>query len=174
MALPTFGSLAILDAVGTSRSIGREVDGNAIPGKSLCALGNSATGLSIPHGMLEFYGYSNTPSTTNVRWCKPSVTGDNILAGSAFCGCCCNCSYFQTSITSCLRSINQGNTVGFSVGIIHGSTFGGGGTLGAGPTCGSYSYGNTGGGGFNQFCQYTLAGISTTGRSCIIFWGCFT
>lgn len=174
MALPTSGALAILDACGTSRSIAREVDGNATPSKSLCALGNSASGKFLPHGMLEFYGYSSTPSTTNVRWCKPSISGDNTLVSNRMCGCCCNNSYFSTTFSSCLRTINQGNTVGFTFAVCHGGSFGGGGQIAAGPTCGSYSYGVNGNGGFNQCIRYTLNGVSTTGRSCIVFWGSFS
>jgi hypothetical protein len=58
MALPS-RPLAILDAQGASRSIAREVDGNATAPKSLDTLGDTAFGGgSAPHAMSEFEGYS--------------------------------------------------------------------------------------------------------------------
>lgn len=176
MALPTSGALAILDSAGTTRSIAREVCGNATPPKSLLAIGQ-AVDPGAPYGMLEFYGFGGAPATTNVRWCRPSINGNNTLVNYQFCGCCCNFSFFTACCffnTSCVRTINQGNTVGFSICVCHGNFFGGGGQVGAGPSCGSTTYGFYGNGGFNQSRKYCLTGISTTGRSCIIFWGCFT
>lgn len=58
MALCSSGSLSICATAGTNRSISTEVGTGS---GSLSALSVSA-GKSAPHGMLEFYGYDNTPT----------------------------------------------------------------------------------------------------------------
>lgn len=73
MALPGSGSLSIKNAAGAGRSISQEVDGNETGNKSLLTLSTTA-GKTAPHGMVEFYNYSNV-ATTNVNLTSTAVTG---------------------------------------------------------------------------------------------------
>lgn len=76
--LPGSGSLSIKTAAGSGRSIAEEVDGNTTGNKSLTTLSNTA-GFSTPHGMLEFYGYTQCSVAPNaVTDADANVVSDDV------------------------------------------------------------------------------------------------
>jgi len=103
MALPASGNLSLKDAATISRSIAQEVDGNIIGDKSLCAL--SLTALkTAPHGMREFYGYSNTSTVSIITYYSTGSEGTPnvcrraclcitpaLTSGQCFCAQLCVC-----------------------------------------------------------------------------------
>jgi len=103
MALPT-RPLAILDACGTTRSIAREVDGNATGPKTLETLGDTAFGAGA-HAMSDFEGFSNNKIISydtyyrfgscgqpgNVINCSCLVSNPSMVLGDGFTATFCYC-----------------------------------------------------------------------------------
>lgn len=108
MALPTTGSLSIMDGAGTTRSIAREVDGNVTGTKSLTTLSVSA-GKTAPHSMLEFYGYASSyiGLTTTSVFLTPYYNQQNltICSSHSWSVYCCGVTFGQTGFFNISPSI---------------------------------------------------------------------